>query len=123
VDTDQNLKGLDKWLIQALRRISYRWPPRSLVMKEARVARGKYRCAECGEVFGRQEVQVDHVHPVINPETGFVDWNTYIARLFCPKSGWQILCKPDHHKKSAQENAIRREQPKVAKKRRTKSNA
>jgi 5-methylcytosine-specific restriction endonuclease McrA len=112
---------LRAFLISGLRRISYRFPPRTQCMQQARVERGKYRCAHCKSVVGRQEVQVDHVEPVIDPavgfpvtETGADDWNSFIARLLPARSGWQVLCKPCHHQKSAAENA-RRKKP-VAKK-------
>ena len=91
---------IQKWLIPKLRRISLQWKPRAKALKEARVARGRYECAVCYCVSGPKDVDLDHVNPVIDPVTGFVDWNSYIERLFAEDSGFQVLCKPCHHKKT-----------------------
>lgn len=82
--------------------------PGDIAWTEARVGYGKYKCAHCNGIFGPTEVQRDHVQPVIDPFTGFVDWNTFHERVEPSVEGWSILCKPCHHKKSAAENAIRR---------------
>jgi hypothetical protein len=96
------------FVIQALRRASYGWPPRSTAFKKARVRRGVYRCAICGEEFGRKEVQADHIDPVVDIETGFTNWDDYINRLYCEDNGWQILCKASCHKtKTFLENQLR----------------
>lgn len=102
--------NLQHWLKQKLRRISYQFPERKEAIRSARVARGKYKCAMCkGENFGPKEIQLDHIHPVIDPHVGFVDWNTYIDRLFCDVSMWQILCRPCHNTKTDMENLVRDE--------------
>lgn len=101
---------LKNWLIQKLRRISYQWPPRKEAIKLGRVSRGKYRCALCkGENFGPKEIQLDHILPVIDVHTGFIDYNTYIDRLFCDVGGWQICCRPCHQTKSNYEQIIRKQ--------------
>jgi len=100
---------MEDWLRKELRRIAYKWKPRKTAYVNARVSRGKYRCAYCGELFGPKDIQLDHIKPVIDPQTGFVDWNTYIERLFCPLENYQALCKPCHKIKSENENKIRRE--------------
>lgn len=103
---------LDAFLFSGLRRMSYRTPLRAAALSAARVKRGKYKCAKCGNVFGRKQIAVDHVDPVVDPKTGFVDWNQYIKRLFCAVDKLQILCnngKTSCHKiKSKEENAERR---------------
>lgn len=109
--TEKQLKG---WLVNKLRRISYQWPPRKVVLKKARVSRGKYRCAHCVDegtdtLYGPKEINVDHILCVVDPEIGFVDWNTYISRLFCSEDNWQILCKHHHQVKSFLENALRKD--------------
>jgi hypothetical protein len=77
-----------------------------------KIRRVHYICAICDGRFedrvGNREVQIDHLEPVINPETGFVDFNTYIDRLFCPTEGLQLLCKSCHSKKSKEENKLRK---------------
>ena len=95
------------WLIAHLRRIHYRWPARNEATNLSKVSRGKYKCAECEEVFGPKEIQRDHIEPVQNVD-GFDGWDALIDRLFCPVDGYQILCKPCHHAKSAEENKERR---------------
>lgn len=123
--------NLRHWLTQKLRRLSYQFPERKEAIKSARVARGKYRCAMCkGENFGPKEIQLDHIQPVIDPHVGFVDWNTYIERLFCDVPNWQLLCKPCHNTKTDMENLIRdeakkelRAKNKKTKKRKTKNKA
>lgn len=57
----------------------------------------------------RTMVAVDHVEPVV-PITGFVDWNTEIARMFPQETGgFQCLCVYCHAKKSAEEAGQRAE--------------
>ena len=92
-----------------LRRISYRYPSRSAVKKAARVERGKYKCAHCGEIHRNKDVQVDHIEPVVDPHKGFENWDTYIARLFVEPTGLQVLCIDCHSIKTQEENVVRRE--------------
>jgi 5-methylcytosine-specific restriction endonuclease McrA len=101
-----------RWLMQQMRRLSYMQPGsgRSQALIDARVGYGKYQCAHCKQIFGRQEIAVDHIAPVICPKAGFVDWNTYIARLFVPKGKLQVLCRTNcHQTKSNKENKTRRQ--------------
>jgi len=107
-------KHLRSWLIQKLRRISYQWPARKAALKAARVSRGKYECVMCKEagveaLYGPKDINVDHVEPVVSVEDGWVNYDTYINRLFCSDSNFQILCKPCHEIKSYLENDIRRQ--------------
>lgn len=97
------------WIKNALRRASFKWPGRYNSKLAARVSRGKYKCGECQGIFRDKEVQLDHKNPVIDVTTGFVDWNTFIERLFVPESGFSVLCVDCHQKKSTEENALRRE--------------
>lgn len=106
---DEKPFDLHKFILQWLRRGSYRMRARTIAMTWARVSRGKYNCAKCNKTFGRKEIQVDHLIPVVDPLIGFVDWETYINRLFVDAAGLQILCKPCHKEKSKSENEIRRE--------------
>lgn len=97
-----------KWIKNAIRRASYRWPPRSEAKIKARVSRGIYICAICNKEQKAKDIQLDHVEPVVAVETGFVDWNQFIDRLFVPITGFQVLCKPCHTEKSIKENEKRR---------------
>jgi hypothetical protein len=81
-----------------------------------------FKCAKCGRKFvdktGSREIAVDHRNPVVDPVVGFVDFNTYITRLFCGIENLDVLCnykglrdgiKACHRLKTAEENRIRRE--------------
>ena len=94
--------------IAGLRRISYRWKPRSDALKAARVGRNEYECTVCKKVFGRKEVQLDHKEPVV-PLTGWDGFDKFIERLLCYQEGFQVLCKMHHKIKTLQENKERRD--------------
>ncbi len=100
----QNLATFVKGL---LRRGSFHWKARTEAMVAARVERGKYLCASCGDLFGPKEVDLDHNEPVIDPKTGFTTWDSYIERLFCPAEGFSVLCKACHEAKTKIEDVMR----------------
>lgn len=98
-----------------LRQGSRRWAPISEVQKKARVSRGVYLCAGCNEKVpattkeGRKRVQnifVDHIDPIVDPEVGFTTWDEYINRMFCEEENLQLLCKSCHDEKSGKERAV-----------------
>ncbi len=100
-------KKAKNWLISTLRRASYRWPARNESLKLARIERGLYQCAICKSAFKRDEVQLDHIVPVI-PLTGtFSTWDEFINRLFCPVDGYQVICTTCHDSKTALEDSTR----------------
>lgn len=70
-----------------------------------------YKCAQCNQYFNSNQIQVDHIEPVIplNIPLRHVSYDVVIKRLFCDDSNLQILCKEHHKQKSKQENAIRKE--------------
>ncbi len=101
----------------ALRAASMRWGPKNEALKAARLSRGMYLCAECkgavpnslpGDGKRVKNVYVDHIDPVVEPEVGFVSWDTFIERLFIEKDGFQILCGACHKAKTAEERLRRR---------------
>lgn len=93
-----------------LRRAHTKWPPRRAAKNATRVSRGVYVCDKCKGKFGPKQIDMDHTVPVIDPVEGFVDLQTYIDRLFLDESGYQVLCKECHKKKThEEENPIRRE--------------
>ena len=103
-----------------LRRASFRWAPRGVAEKKARVPHGFYKngkqkygyqCAECKKVFQKKDTCVDHIVPVIGPE-GFTTFDEMIKRMFCEADNLQILCNiPDgcHKKKTKAETTARAE--------------
>jgi len=108
---------LKNFIISALRSASNRYPPKYECLNAAKVgkkvnkASGRlaehYKCAACKKHFVAKEVQVDHIEPVVNPLTGFVDWNTFVARMFCPITNLQVLCRGCHKVKSDKEKKER----------------
>jgi len=101
---------LQGFIVGVLRAGHKRWPFKYEVKNEAKTEKkvnpssGRvaqfYSCAGCGEEFTNKEVEVDHISPVVDPKVGFVDWNTFIARLFSPKENYQLLCRQCHLIKS-----------------------
>lgn len=102
----------------ALRTATRRWPPKYKALKEAFTGRqvnsktGKlamhYRCAGCSSEFVSGDVQVDHKKPAVDPTKGFVSWDVYVDRLYCEASNLQVLCKPCHAEKTAEEKKLRK---------------
>jgi hypothetical protein len=52
-----------------------------------------------------KNIVADHIAPVVDPAVGFVDWDTYIRRMFI-ETGWQAICKSCHDIKTTKERAI-----------------
>ena len=92
---------------KSLRSQSLKWPERNEALKAARVERGLYRCKMCQETFKRQEVQLDHINPIIPVDKGFTTWDDYIERLFCSADRLQVLCKQCHEVKTLSEDLLR----------------
>lgn len=59
-----------------------------------------------GKKRRRNNAAADHKTPVVDPNVGFVDWNTFIERLFCEEEGFQILCWECHTKVTKEERTI-----------------
>lgn len=102
-----------KWWINQLRRVYAKTGrPAECIRKQCTGKKdGRayiYTCEKCGGEFKKKELQADHKKPVINPTTGFVDWNEFISRLNVTLKGLQCLCKKCHSEKSAKENKKRR---------------
>lgn len=95
----------------ALRSASRRWRPIYETLRKARVERGKYLCNGCGGIVPptlnkKRNLAIDHREPIISPETGFIDWNTFISALFCEEDNLQLLCIGCHKEKSKKEREI-----------------
>lgn len=97
-----------------------RWPCRYESIKRAKVGYGLYKCDLCGTIgpptlapeegkkSRRNNATADHIHPVVDPHVGFVDWNEFIARLYVEVDGFQCLCYECNKAKMAEEIAIRK---------------
>jgi hypothetical protein len=98
-----------------LRGASWKWAPISEVFTAARVGRGVYRCNKCENnvplkvvVNGKRikNVFVDHILPVVDPDIGWVDWDSFINRLYCEREGLQVLCGQCHDEKTTEEKSV-----------------
>ncbi len=103
------VKQFRDWMKNTLRRAFFRYWERSKTIQQARVDRGIYKCAGCSQVSKIKGMKVDHILPVVDPAVGFVDWTTYISRLFCDSSNLQLLCTPCHDAKTERERLKRKE--------------
>lgn len=101
----------------ALRSASQRWPPKYQVLADAcvgarinpktgRMAK-HYECAVCAIPFPAKEVEVNHKLPV-TPIEGFTTWDVVVERMFCEKSGLEVVCKPCHKAITKEENETRK---------------
>lgn len=94
----------------SLRNASSRWAPAQACLKASEVGKrvnrrsGRiamhYKCAGCGDELPRKEVQIDHI---IEAGTlrSFEDLPEFTRRLFCERSGFQVLCSAKcHHTKT-----------------------
>ena len=102
------------FIIASLRRASLYWPYRNIALRNARVARGMYKCAQCGNVQHKKLVRVDHIEPVVKL-SGLTDWNVYFARMFVKAEQFQILCIECHSQKTKEESILRAIQRKMKK--------
>jgi hypothetical protein len=91
---------------------AWRDPARAEALKQAEVKRsGKtfYRCAITKKLFTIDQVKVDHIDPVVDPNVGWVDYNTYMSRLFCPVDQLQVISRKEHDKKTKREGKLRKQ--------------
>lgn len=65
------------------------------------------QCEVCGSWVGSTKVAVDHKEPVVSVTEGFVDWNEFIARLWCSKENLQRICSTCHDLKTQKERIDR----------------
>lgn len=99
-------KKLRAQIIAHLRRIGYMNITYKDAMAGAHRERGQWECSECRGHFSRANLHGDHIEPVVDPNSGFTNWNDYIQRLFLGQI--QPLCVTCHKAKSERENSVRR---------------
>lgn len=111
-----------------LRNASLKSPYRQLVLDKAKVDAATHQCSDCGcyvysgvsdknykelvgkypkQRFKRGKIEVNHIEPVVEPNVGFVDWNTYVSRLFVDDDKMNALCKECHEKLTKEQNKKR----------------
>ena len=111
---------LKAFLIQVLRRASYKWRPRTIAKNKARVKIGEfstgkekygYRCNNCKNIFMAKEIALDHINPVVPPngyKSGLdFDVTEFSERMFCNEAGFSVLCSFCHDIKTREELALR----------------
>ena len=118
MSSDWTAGRLKSFITSTLRGGFRKYPPKYEVLKRASVGKRlnpkskrmaeHFECNMCKECFIAKDVNVDHVEPVVCPFTGFVDWNTFISRLFCDGGNLQVLCSPCHDIKTAEERVERK---------------
>jgi 5-methylcytosine-specific restriction endonuclease McrA len=93
----------------ALRKTSRWWKPIAAAKHAARRAfsgtgrqKWEYQCAECKNWFKDTDCIVDHIIPC-GTLTSLDDLPEFARKLFCDVSGLQVLCKPCHKDKIAEE--------------------
>ena len=115
----------DNWMIGALRGASRRYPPfykKANNSKEVyyiptktgkRLRRVKIQCALCKQYYSQKDMRKDHIEPLIpvtgmpRQESGDIDWNIIIPRMFCSPDNIQIICEGCHAVKSDGEKTLR----------------
>lgn len=113
------------FVISALRAAFRRWPPKSEVLKSAKIGQvmsvklkrlvNNYQCALCIGTFTSTNMQVDHIEPAVNPKKGWHCFDEFIERLFCEAKGLQAVCKACHQRKTDFERTERNEQRRATK--------
>lgn len=93
-----------------LRKAFKRWPAAYLVKLQARVERGKYKCALCQELFKDKEMEIEHRDPVVPVDKAGKDQSLdeYVDRLLVEVDKLDYVCKNCHKAKSATEMGLRK---------------
>lgn len=132
-------------LISAARKISRWHPARQIVKKKQKVDKALFECSMCGKYcyegksgtgfitykhkypdkkVSQEYLAIDHIDPIINPKTGWTNWDDFLNRLFCDESNLQGICTETCHKaKTMLEREIRNKHNKKKEKNVNKNNS
>lgn len=125
-EIDKKTKGK---IINALRRLTYSYPPRNEVKRLRKVDKALYSCELChrycyegkskktyieyAHKYPDREIvmehpHIDHKNPVVPIQKGWEwDWNDFINNMFCPKENLQLICVICHTEKTTEEQQRR----------------
>lgn len=114
-------KKAKKYITEGIRK-GFKYTTRDKYMREARIElprytkSGKvslipdvrYECANCQELFKSNQIQVDHIDPVVALKKQLDEYtiDEYTNNTFFNKC--QVLCKPCHKEKTVKENKMRK---------------
>lgn len=108
---EQDQEAFEKFrynfVMQALRRSTYRWPFHHMALQRQKIEYGLYKCESCQGAFGPKQVEKDHIVSVI-PYDGFKSWDETVERMLVKSDQIQILCITCHNNKTQTENEIRK---------------
>jgi hypothetical protein len=104
------------FIMNTLRRGTYRWYGRWQALNNAKIGRNEYFCQieTCGVIGPKRDFQLDHKLPVVIT-SGWDSWENVLDRMFCDADGYQNICKACHAIKTAEENRLRPRPPKKVK--------
>lgn len=116
-----------KYLSNKIRQISIYWPYKNKAKNKAKVEvligkykngnpkyKIKYKCDVCKNLF--DEIEMDHINPIVNTEEGFTNWSDYINNALCDESNYSAKCHECHLNKTTLENKKRKKLKKTCKK-------
>lgn len=107
-----------KYMIAAARKI-WRWTPeRRQVLARAKVGKG-WKCEICetvgfvgkktfknGKTRKVMPVQVDHIVPIGQEPFAWLEFGSWLSRLFCALTNLQCICRACHQLKTNKERAV-----------------
>lgn len=105
----------ENWYTRDMATLWHRSPMYHEALRRQKKGINQYECEKCRKIFLLREVQVDHIVPKVDPGVGWVNCQTFAARLNCPSEGLQVLCTDTCHAgKTGKENSKRQKVKKCA---------
>jgi len=106
------------FIISLIRQRTMRWRPKQACIERMFIKDGVnpktgrkcklHLCTECDKLHSKGDMRADHIIPVVDPDVGFVDWNTYIERMFVEEEHFKAICVDCHKLKTAEERELRK---------------